>query len=127
MSKINKDQIVQAISNMSVLEIMELIKLIEDKFNVTIANLQPSHSYKESQSNENIEQVKSEFNIILKSIGKNKIAVIRTIRNILGLGLKEAKDFVESAPKIIKEKTSKEEVEKIKTLLLESGAVIEIH
>lgn len=120
---INKEDILNAISNMSVLEIMELIKLIEDKFNISVDNFQ-THNNNEKKDNQKIEQ--TEFNIILKSIGNNKIAVIRNIRNILGLGLKEAKDFVESAPKIIKEKISKEESEKLKNILLESGASVDI-
>lgn len=121
---INKEDIINAISNMSVLEIMELIKLIEEKFNISVDNFQTQLHNNEKKDNEKIEQ--TEFNIILKSIGNNKIAVIRNIRNILGLGLKEAKDFVESAPKIIKEKISKEEAEKLKNILLESGAEVDI-
>lgn len=130
MDNLTKDQIVNAISHMSVLDIMDLIKLIEQKFNISLSNIQdrvPSTSNNDFSKKDKEKIEKSEFNIVLKSIGKNKIAVIRTIRNLLGLGLKEAKDFVESAPKIIKEKINKEETERLKNILLETGALIEIN
>ncbi|WP_343189484.1 50S ribosomal protein L7/L12 [Buchnera aphidicola] len=119
---ITKEEILESISNMSVKNIVELIKDMEKKFNIT-ANTEINSS-KKKQKNEKEE--KTEFNVLLKTIGKNKIPVIKIVRSSTGLGLKQAKDLVESCPAIIKEKINKEEAETLKKNLEDVGALIEI-
>ncbi|AZP36294.1 50S ribosomal protein L7/L12 [Candidatus Annandia adelgestsuga] len=119
----NKEKIIETISNMSVKDILDLIKKIEKKFNIS-----PSE-YANNKTN-NIEtkviKKKTEFKIILKSIGKNRISVIKAIRSITSLGLKESKNLVESAPVLVKENINEKECQKIKKILEEVGAEIEI-
>lgn len=118
---ITKQQILDAISEMSIMDISELVNMMEKKFGV-FATQAPN-----SQKNlEKTPEEKTEFNVILNSIGTNKIPVIKAIRSITSLGLKEAKDMVESAPVTIKESINKEESEKIKKLLEDVGASVEI-
>lgn len=123
--KITNEEIINAISNMNILELTELTNLIEKKFNISIQNQQiasnPEHVEEKSKPEE-----KLTFTIIMTSYGDNKLNVIKTIRTILDLGLKEAKDFVEKLPATIKENVQKSDIEKIKTALEISGAKIEI-
>ncbi|QJC32170.1 50S ribosomal protein L7/L12 [Enterobacteriaceae endosymbiont of Donacia versicolorea] len=118
---ITKEQIIEAVESMSVMDIMELINSMEKKFGVTSI-------IKNEQNNNNEKEIKEqlEFNVYLKSIGKNKISVIKVVRSIMNLGLKEAKDLVESAPVILKESISKEEALDLESKLKISGAEIEI-
>ncbi|MGP1930673.1 MAG: 50S ribosomal protein L7/L12 [Arsenophonus sp. ET-YP4-MAG3] len=119
---ITKEQILDAVAKMSVIEIVELITMMEDKFNVSLSSTV-------TVSTQNIAEVveeKTEFDVILSSIGTNKIAVIKAVRTITGLGLKEAKDMVESVPTKIKEGVSKEESETLKKSLEEAGASVEL-
>ncbi len=121
--KVNKEEILDAICSMSLIEIIELIDAIEKKFGITSAN------YKTLDTNNNLNEKvkeKTEFNLYLKSIGSNKIAVIKIIRSYLNLGLKESKDLVESCPILIKEKVSKKELDVISKSLKDIGAQIEI-
>ncbi|QJC38231.1 50S ribosomal protein L7/L12 [Enterobacteriaceae endosymbiont of Donacia marginata] len=119
---ITKEQIIQAIESMSIMDIMELIKSIEKKFGVSSIRSNEKIDNKKKKEKEE----KTEFNIYLKNIGKNKISVIKTVRSIMNLGLKEAKDLVESAPVILKESINKEEALDLEAKLKNSGAEIEI-
>lgn len=120
---IDKNQILEAISAMSVKDITELVTAMEKKFNVSSQHLSTVMNNKE-QAEKNEE--KTEFDVIIKSIGTNKIAVIKAVRTITGLGLKEAKDLVESAPVVLKEKISKENANSLLENLKTTGAEIEI-
>ena len=127
MASITKDQVIDFIANMSVLEMSELVKEMEEKFGVSaaaaaaVAAPAAAGGATDAPSEE-----KTEFNVILTSFGEKKINVIKEVRGITGLGLKEAKEAVEAAPKAIKEGVSKEEAEEIKKKLEEAGASAEI-
>ncbi|WP_343184064.1 50S ribosomal protein L7/L12 [Buchnera aphidicola (Ceratovacuna keduensis)] len=119
---ISKKKIVKEIENMSVKNVMNLISKLEKKFNISSEDI----SKNENTSKIKKEKEKTEFNILLKSIGSNKISVIKAIRSITNLGLKESKDLVDSAPVIVKENISKKESEDLKNILEKSGATVEI-
>ncbi|BBA85272.1 50S ribosomal protein L7/L12 [endosymbiont of Sipalinus gigas] len=119
---LSKEEILDEISRMSILDINDLILMIEKKFSISLSNIS---TLKENDKEEKILE-KNDFNIILKSIGTNKISVIKSIRSILNLGLKESKDLVESVPVKIKEKVSKIDAENIKKILEESGANVDL-
>lgn len=123
--KISNDDIINAISNMNILELTELTNLIEKTFNISIQHQQINTKSEKIDDNVKVEE-KTNFTIIMTSYGDNKLNVIKTIRSILDLGLKEAKDFVEKLPATIKENVQKSDVEKIKTALETSGAKVEI-
>lgn len=118
----DKEKIIESISNMSIKDILDLIKKIENKFNIS------SSEYINKVNNTNDKKVeeKTVFNIILNSVGKNRISVIKAIRSITSLGLKESKNLVESAPTLVKENINKEECQKIKKTLEDVGAKVEI-
>ena len=126
MANITKDQVIEFISNMSVLEMSDLVKEMEEKFGVSAAAAAVAAPVAASGDAAAPVEEKSEFDVILTSIGEKKINVIKEVRAITGLGLKEAKEAVESAPKAIKEGVSKEESEEIKKKLEEAGASVEI-
>ena len=127
MANITKDQVIEFISNMSVLEMSELVKEMEDKFGVSAAAAAVAAPVIAGTGDaEAPAEEKTEFNVILTSIGEKKINVIKEVRGITGLGLKEAKEAVESAPKAIKEGVSKEEAEEVKKKLEEAGASVEL-
>ena len=126
MADITKDQVVDFIANMSVLEMSDLVKEMEEKFGVSAAAAAVSVPAAGGGESEAAAEEKTEFDIILTSFGEKKINVIKEVRSITGLGLKEAKEAVESAPKAIKEGVSKEEAEEFKKKLEESGASAEI-
>ena len=126
MADITKDQVVDFIANMSVLEMSELVKEMEEKFGVSAAAAAVSVPAAGGGESEAAAEEKTEFDIILTSFGEKKINVIKEVRSITGLGLKEAKEAVESAPKAIKEGVSKEEAEEVKKKLEEAGASAEI-
>jgi large subunit ribosomal protein L7/L12 len=122
------DEIVEAIGNMTLLEVAELVKKLEEKFGVSAAAVVaavPAAAGAPAGPAPAAEE-KTEFTVVLKSAGANKINVIKVVREITGLGLKEAKDLVESAPKPVKEGIPKEEAEKIAKKLQEVGAEVEI-
>ena len=125
----SKEEVLEAISKMSVMDLVELISQMEEKFDVSasapvaVAAVAAAGNGAES-SDEQEEQ--TEFDLILKSFGENKIAVIKAVRAITGLGLKDAKDMVEGAPATIKEAISKKEVEEMTKQLEDSGAVVEL-
>lgn len=115
------EQILEAIEKMTVLELNDLVKAIEDKFGVTAA----APVAMVGAVAEAVEE-QSEFDVILTNAGASKINVIKVVREITGLGLKEAKDLVDNAPKPIKEKVAKEEAEAVKAKLEEAGANVEV-
>ena len=125
MASITKDQVIDFIANMSVLEMSELVKEMEEKFGVSAA-ASVAAAPTNVGATESATEEKTEFDVILTSFGDKKINVIKEVRGITGLGLKEAKEAVEAAPKAIKEGASKEEAEEIKKKLEEAGASAEI-
>ena len=126
MANITKDQVIEFISNMSVLEMSDLVKEMEEKFGVSAAAAAVAAPATASGDAAAPVEEKTEFDVILTSIGEKKINVIKEVRGITGLGLKEAKEAVESAPKAIKEGVSKEEAEEVKKKLEEAGASVEL-
>ncbi len=128
MAKLDMDQILSAIEEMTVLELSELVKKLEEKFGVSaaapMAFAAPGAAPAAVAAVE--EEEKTEFNVVLKEIGPEKIKVIKEVRALTGLGLKEAKEVVDKAPGTIKEGASKEEAEKMKAKLSEVGAIVEI-
>ena len=127
MANITKDQVIEFISNMSVLEMSELVKEMEEKFGVSAATAAVAAPVAAGGGEAAAPaEEKTEFDVILTSIGEKKINVIKEVRGITGLGLKEAKEAVESAPKAIKEGVPKEEAEEIKKKLEEAGASAEL-
>ena len=121
---LSKDEILNAIAEMSVMDLVDLIKGIEDKFGVTAA-APVAVAAGPAAAAAPVEE-KTEFNVVLAAFGENKVNVIKVIRSITGLGLKEAKDMVEGAPAVVKEGVSKDEAAKMKKELEEAGAKVEI-
>jgi large subunit ribosomal protein L7/L12 len=122
----SKEDILEAISNMTVMEIVDLVKMMEDKFGVTAAAPVAVAAVGAAGGEAPAAEEKTEFTVHLASFGSNKVSVIKVIREVTGLGLKEAKDLVESAPADVKEDVPKEEAEEIKKKLDEAGATAEI-
>jgi large subunit ribosomal protein L7/L12 len=116
-----KDQILEAVKNMTVLELNDLVKAIEEEFGVTAAAPVAVAAAGGAAAEE-----QTEFDVILTSAGDQKIKVIKAVREVTGLGLKEAKELVDNTPKAIKEAASKEEAEEIKAKLEEVGAGVEV-
>lgn len=125
MADVTKEQVVEFISNMSVLELSEMVKEMEEKFGVSAAAAvaAPAASAAAPAA---VEEEQTAFTVVLAAMGDKKINVIKEVRVITGLGLKEAKDFVESAPSDVKEGITKEEAEEIKKKLEDVGATVEI-
>ena len=121
MEKIEK--LLEEIDSLTVIELSELVKGIEEKYGVTAAAVAAPAA---GAAGAAAAEEKSEFNIVLKDAGSNKIAVIKVVRDVTGLGLKEAKDLVDGAPKTIKENVAKEEAEELKAKFTEAGAVVEL-
>ena len=126
MSDINKEQVIEWLSNQSVLEIAGLVKDLEEKWGVSAAAPVAVAAAPAAGGEAAAVEEKTEFDVILKSAGANKIAVIKEVRAITGLGLKEAKDLVEGAPKPIKEGVSKDEAKDIETKIKAAGAEVEV-
>lgn len=122
---VSKDDILEAISNMTVVEIVELISDMEEKFGVSAAAAAVAAAPVAGGEAAAAEE-KTEFDVVLASVGDNKIKVIKAVRGITGLGLKEAKDMVEGAPATVKEAASKDEAEEAKKQLEEVGATVEL-
>ena len=125
-AKKSKDEIIQTIEKMSVLELSELVKALEEKFGVSAASLAPAGVAAGTQSEASKAEEKTEFSVILTKVGDKKIQVIKVVRELTGLGLKEAKDLVDSPPKPLKEGIDKNAAEEIKNKLKEVGAGVEI-
>ncbi len=125
---VSKEEILEAISNMTVMEIVDLISAMEEKFGVSAAAAVAAVPAAGAAAGGEAAQAeeKTEFDVVLTGFGSNKVAVIKVVRAITGLGLKEAKDMVEGAPSTVKEGVSKEEAEEIKKQLEEAGASVEI-
>lgn len=121
---VSKDDILETISNMSVMDIVDLISAMEEKFGVSAAAAVAVAAPAGEAAAAAEEQ--TEFDVILTGMGANKVAVIKAVRTITGLGLKEAKDAVEGAPTTVKEGASKTEAEEIKKQLEEAGASVEL-
>lgn len=127
MADITKEDVIEWLSSQSVLEIAGLVKDLEEKWGVSAAAPVAAIAAAPGAGGEAAaEEEKTEFDVILKSFGSNKIAVIKEVRGITGLGLKEAKELVEGAPKAIKEATTKEDAEDLKKKLEAAGAEVEI-
>lgn len=125
---VKKEDILETISNMTVMEVVDLVAAMEEKFGVSAAAAVaavPAGGAGAAGAAPAAEE-KTMFDVILKSFGSNKVAVIKAVRSITGLGLKEAKDTVEGAPATLKEGVSKEDSEKMKKELEEAGATVEI-
>lgn len=122
----NVTSILESIEKLTLLEASELVKAMEEKFGVSAAAPVAVAAVAAAPAAGEAEEVSSEVSIILASAGANKIAVLKEVRTITGLGLKEAKDLVDAAPKPIKENVKKEEAEAIKKQLEEAGATVEI-
>lgn len=126
MADITKEDVIAFISNMSVLELSELIKELEEKFGVSAAAPVQMMAAAPGAGEEAKAEEKTEFDVILTSAGDKKIQVIKEVRAITGLGLKDAKALVDGAPKPVKEGIAKEEAEKVKSQLEEAGAQVEL-
>ena len=122
---VSKDDILEAISNMSVMEVVELISDMEEKFGVSAAAAVAAAPVAGGDAAAAAEE-KTEFDVVMTSFGDNKISAIKAVRAITGLGLKEAKEMVESAPATVKEGASKDDAEEVKKQLEEAGAVVEL-
>ncbi len=123
---VSKEEILQAISDMSVMDVVELIKSMEDKFGVSAAAATVAVAAPAAGGDAAAAEEKTEFNIIMTKVGDNKINVIKAIRTITGLGLKEAKDLTETSPAVIKEGVNKATAADIKKQLEEAGATVEV-
>ncbi|HEY6102813.1 MAG TPA: 50S ribosomal protein L7/L12 [bacterium] len=124
-----KDEIIEAISGLTLLETAELVKALEEKFGVSAAAPMAMAAVAAPGAGGGAAaaaEEQTEFDAILKSVGEKKIQVIKVVRELTGLGLKEAKDLVDGAPKPVKEKVSKQEAEQIKTKLEAEGATVEV-
>jgi large subunit ribosomal protein L7/L12 len=120
---VSKEDILEAVSNMTVMDVVELITMMEDKFGVSAAAAVAAAPVAAAAAP--VEE-QTEFNVILTGAGANKVNVIKAVRAITGLGLKEAKDVVEGTPSTIKEGVSKDEAAKLKKELEEAGATVEV-
>ena len=121
----DKDAFLTALDSMTVMELNDLVKAIEEKFGVSAAAMAAPAAGGGGAAAPAAEE-KTEFNLVLTDVGANKVSVIKAVREITGLGLKEAKDLVEGAPKTVKEAVSKDEADKIKKVLEENGAKVEV-
>lgn len=123
-----RDDMIKAIEEMTVLELSELVKALEEKFGVSAAApmAMPMMAMPGAGAAAAADEEKSEFDVIYKAPGSNKINVIKVVREITGLGLKEAKELVDNPPKPIKEGVAKEEAEELKKKLVEAGAEVEV-
>ena len=122
---ITKEALIEHLSQMPVIELAGLIKDLEEKWGVSAAAPVVAASAP-AGAGASAEEEKTEFNVTLAGVGSNKIAVIKEVRSLTGMGLKEAKDLVDGAPKTIKEKVSKEEADKMKAALEKAGAKVEL-
>ncbi len=124
MSKVQ--EVLEIVKGMTVLELSELVKAFEEEFGVSAAAPMAVAAAPVAVAAEAAAEEQTEFDVIMTSFGQNKVSVIKVVRELTGLGLKEAKDLVEAAPKAIKEKINKEEAEAVKAKLVEAGAEAEV-
>ncbi|UCG87314.1 MAG: 50S ribosomal protein L7/L12 [Gemmatimonadota bacterium] len=127
---LNKDEILEAIGKMSVMELADLVEAFKEKFNVTVAAAPvaaaPGAAATDAGAGAAATEEKTEFTVVLKEAGSKKIQVIKAVREVTSLGLKEAKELVDSAPSNVKEDIDKEEAQSIKQKLEEQGATVEL-
>jgi large subunit ribosomal protein L7/L12 len=123
---VSKEEILEAIANMTVMEVVELISAMEEKFGVTAAAAVAAAPAAAGGGEAAAAEEQTEFDVVLTSFGANKVSVIKTVRALTGLGLKEAKDAVEGVPTTVKEAVSKADAEDAKKQLEEAGATVEI-
>ena len=123
---VSKEDILETLSNMSVMEVVDLIAAMEEKFGVSAAAAVAAAPAAAGDAGGEAAAEKDEFDVVLASFGDKKVGVIKAVRGITGLGLKEAKDMVESAPTTVKEGASKSEAEELKKQLEEAGATVEL-
>lgn len=121
---VSKEDILESISNMSVMEVVELVEAMEEKFGVSAAAAAVAAAPAAAAAEAAVEQ--TEFDVVMSSFGDNKVSVIKAVRGITSLGLKEAKDMVEGVPATIKEGVSKDEADEIKKQLEDAGATAEV-
>jgi large subunit ribosomal protein L7/L12 len=124
--QITKEDVINFIANMTVLDLSELVKELEDKFGVKAAAPMMAMAGPAPAAEAAVQEEQTEFTVLLTGVGDKKIQVIKEVRGITNLGLKEAKDLVEGAPKPVKEGVSKDEAQKIKATLEAAGAVVEL-
>jgi len=120
---LSKEDILNAVADMTVMELVDLISAVEEKFGVSAAAVAVAAAPGAAAA---AAEEQTEFNVVMTSFGGNKVGVIKVVRELTGLGLKEAKDLVEAAPKAVKEAVSKEEAADIKKKLEEAGATVEV-
>jgi len=123
---LSKEDVLNAVKEMSIMDIVELVKMMEDEFGVSAAAVAAAPAAGAGAGAAEAAEEQTEFDVILKSFGANKVNVIKAIRGITGLGLKEAKELVEGVPSPVKEGVNKEEAEKVKKELTEAGAEVEV-
>lgn len=126
MAKLTKEEIIEAIKEMSILEVKELVKVCEEEFGVSAAAVAVAAAPAAGGDQGAAAQEKSEYEVVLKSAGASKMKVIKVVKDLTGLGLKEAKELVDNAPKTIKENVAKAEADDMKAKLEEVGAEIEL-
>ena len=122
----NKEELLDAIGEMTVMELADFVEAFKEKFNVTAVAAAPAAAGAAAPAGVEAEVEKDEFDVILKEVGGKKIQVIKAVREVTSLGLKEAKDVVDGAPSTIREAVSKDEAEQIKAKLEEQGATVEL-
>jgi len=125
MAKLSNEDILNAIADMSVMDVVELVSSMEEKFGVSAAAVASAPVAVAAEAGATAEE-KTEFNVMITSFGDKKVAVIKAVRGITGLGLKEAKDLVESAPAAVKEGVAKAEADEMQKQLEEAGASVEL-
>ncbi len=123
MAKLNKDEFINSLNEMTILEIKELVDAMKEAYGIDPTAVAAAPA---AGAGAAAEAEQTEFDVVLKSAGEKKIQVIKVVKELTGLGLKEAKDLVEAAPKAVKEKVSKAEAEDIKAKLVEAGAEVEV-
>ena len=123
---VSKEDILETISEMSVMDVVDLISAMEEKFGVSAAAAVAAAPAAGGDAGGEAAAEKDEFDVVMSSFGSNKVAVIKVVRGVTGLGLKEAKEMVEGAPSTVKEAATKDEAEDIKKQLEEAGAAVEL-
>ena len=123
---VNKEEILETIANMTVLEVVELVEAMEEKFGVSAAMTAVAAAPAASAETAPEEEEQTEFDVVLTSFGSSKVGVIKVVRAMTSLGLKEAKDLVESAPTAVREAVSKDDAEEAKKQLEDAGASVEV-
>ena len=126
MMAVSKEELIDTLSNMSILEVTDLVSELEEKWGVTAAAAVATVAAPAAQDSAVAEEAKDEFDVVLTSFGEKKVGVIKAVRAITGLGLKEAKEMVEAVPSVVKELVSKDEAEELKKQIEETGATVEL-